>query len=107
MFLAQVDNEDLVFTLEAMVDKFGEAIAPYAVQMAQQLAGAFYKWVAGGGGNRKTSEAYLAPVYRRVPGTRRGGGRLVQVGGGRGHAFGCVHRGDIGAGRAAVNNYSA
>lgn len=42
----QVDNEDLVFTLEAMVDKFGEAIAPYAVQMAQQLAGAFYKYCA-------------------------------------------------------------
>ena len=42
----QVDNEDLVFTLEVLVDKFGEQIAPYAVQMAQQLAGAFWKYAA-------------------------------------------------------------
>ncbi|KAG2439798.1 hypothetical protein HYH02_010433 [Chlamydomonas schloesseri] len=42
----QVDNEDLVFTLEVLVDKFGEQIGPYAVQMAQQLAGAFWKYAA-------------------------------------------------------------
>jgi hypothetical protein len=28
---AQVENEDLVFTLETMVEKFGDEIAPYAV----------------------------------------------------------------------------
>lgn len=42
--LLQVDNEDLVFTLEAMVEKFGEEIAPYAMQMTQQLAAAFIKY---------------------------------------------------------------
>lgn len=42
--LQQVDNEDLVFTLEAMVEKFGEEIAPYAMQMTQQLAFAFVKY---------------------------------------------------------------
>lgn len=50
-----------MFTLEAMVDKFGEAIAPYAVQMAQQLAGAFYKCVAGGGGGE--GKGMLAIVF--------------------------------------------
>lgn len=40
----QVDNEDLVFTLEALVEKFGEDIAPYALRMAQQLAIAFVKY---------------------------------------------------------------
>jgi hypothetical protein len=29
--LLQVENEDLVFTLEVMVEKFGDEIAPYAV----------------------------------------------------------------------------
>ncbi|GLC37117.1 hypothetical protein PLESTB_000981600 [Pleodorina starrii] len=42
----QVDNEDLVFTLEVLVDKFGDQIAPYATQMASQLAGAFWKYCA-------------------------------------------------------------
>ncbi|GIL84239.1 hypothetical protein Vretimale_15865 [Volvox reticuliferus] len=42
----QVDNEDLVFTLEVLVDKFGEEVGPYAVQMATQLAGAFWKYCA-------------------------------------------------------------
>ncbi|MEW5303971.1 MAG: hypothetical protein WDW36_006614 [Sanguina aurantia] len=40
----QVDNEDLVFTLEALVEKFGEDIAPYALRMAQKLAIAFVKY---------------------------------------------------------------
>jgi importin-7 len=39
-----VDNEDLVFALEAIVDKFGERIAPYAITMAQQLSIAFWKY---------------------------------------------------------------
>jgi importin-7 len=36
-----VDNEDLVMTLEMVVDKFGEDIAPYAVGLCQQLVRAF------------------------------------------------------------------
>ncbi len=41
---AQVDNEDLVFALEVIVEKFGESIAPFALQMAQQLSLAFWKY---------------------------------------------------------------
>lgn len=33
----QVENEDLVFTLETMVEKFGDEIAPYAVSKQKQL----------------------------------------------------------------------
>ena len=29
----------LVFSLEALVDKFGEGVGPYAAQMAEQLIG--------------------------------------------------------------------
>jgi hypothetical protein len=36
--LLQVENEDLVFTLEVMVEKFGDEIAPYAVSPPAQLA---------------------------------------------------------------------
>ncbi|GMH26704.1 hypothetical protein Nepgr_028547 [Nepenthes gracilis] len=39
----EVENEDLVFTLEAVVDKFGEEMAPYALGLFQNLAGAFWK----------------------------------------------------------------
>ncbi len=43
--MAEVDNEDLVFTLETIVEKFGEEIASFAVQMTQQLCAAFWKYV--------------------------------------------------------------
>lgn len=33
MYFLQVENEDLVFTLETMVEKFGDEIAPYAVSV--------------------------------------------------------------------------
>lgn len=33
----EVENEDLVFTLETIVDKFGEEIAPYALGLCQNL----------------------------------------------------------------------
>lgn len=36
----QVENEDLVFTLETMVEKFGDEIAPYAVRRAAGISGA-------------------------------------------------------------------
>lgn len=33
----EVENEDLVFTLETIVDKFGEEMAPYALGLCQNL----------------------------------------------------------------------
>ncbi|CAL5416895.1 hypothetical protein CsSME_00034259 [Camellia sinensis var. sinensis] len=39
----EVENEDLVFTLETIVDKFGEEMAPYALGLCQNLAAAFWK----------------------------------------------------------------
>ncbi|KAL2459824.1 Importin beta-like SAD2 [Forsythia ovata] len=39
----EVENEDLVFTLETVVDKFGEEMSPYALGLCQNLAAAFWK----------------------------------------------------------------
>ncbi|XP_042481836.1 importin beta-like SAD2 [Macadamia integrifolia] len=39
----EVENEDLVFSLETIVDKFGEEMAPYALGLCQNLAAAFWK----------------------------------------------------------------
>lgn len=39
----EVENEDLVFTLETIVDKFGEEMAPYAIGLCRNLAAAFWK----------------------------------------------------------------
>ncbi|KAL2530089.1 Importin beta-like SAD2-like protein [Forsythia ovata] len=39
----EIENEDLVFTLETMVDMFREEIAPYALRLCQNLAAAFWK----------------------------------------------------------------
>uniref|UniRef100_M4CN63 Importin N-terminal domain-containing protein n=1 Tax=Brassica campestris TaxID=3711 RepID=M4CN63_BRACM len=39
----EVENEDLVFTLETIVDKFGEEMAPYAFGLCQNLAAAFLR----------------------------------------------------------------
>jgi len=44
--LNEVESEDLVFTLEAIVEKLGEDIAPYAVGLTQNLVAAFWKLVA-------------------------------------------------------------
>ena len=33
----EIENEDLVFTLETIVDKFGEEMAPYAFGLCQNL----------------------------------------------------------------------
>ena len=41
--VAQIDNEDLVFTLETIVEKFGEDMAPYAVGLCQHLTQAFWR----------------------------------------------------------------
>uniref|UniRef100_A0A0D3F549 Importin N-terminal domain-containing protein n=1 Tax=Oryza barthii TaxID=65489 RepID=A0A0D3F549_9ORYZ len=42
----EVENEDLVFTLETIVDKFGEEMAPYALGLCQNLAAAFWRCMA-------------------------------------------------------------
>ncbi|KAL9268847.1 Importin beta-like SAD2-like protein [Drosera capensis] len=39
----EIENEDLVFTLETIVDKFGEEMAPYALGLCQNLASAFWR----------------------------------------------------------------
>eukprot|EP00951_Prasinocladus_malaysianus_P037567 scaffold404857_cov51-Prasinocladus_malaysianus.AAC.1 len=39
----EVENEDLVMTLESIVEKFGDDIAPYAVGLCQNLNVAFWK----------------------------------------------------------------
>ena len=39
----QVDNDDMVATLESIVEKFGEEMAPYAVGLMQHLAIAFWR----------------------------------------------------------------
>nr|GEX97830.1 importin beta-like SAD2 [Tanacetum cinerariifolium] len=41
----EVENEDLVFTLEIIVEKFGEEMAPYAIGLCQKLADAFWKCI--------------------------------------------------------------
>uniref|UniRef100_A0A383WBL3 Importin N-terminal domain-containing protein n=1 Tax=Tetradesmus obliquus TaxID=3088 RepID=A0A383WBL3_TETOB len=40
----EVENEELVFTLEVLVDKFGDEIAPFAVNLARNLTAAFWKY---------------------------------------------------------------
>ena len=42
----EVESEDLVFTLETIVEKFGEEIAPYAQGLTANLAAAFWKLCA-------------------------------------------------------------
>jgi len=42
--MGELDAEDLVFSLEALVDKFGPEISPYAGEMVKQLAAAFAKY---------------------------------------------------------------
>ncbi|XVE84540.1 hypothetical protein DITRI_Ditri17bG0021400 [Diplodiscus trichospermus] len=39
----EVENEDLVFTLETIVDKFGEEMSPYALGLCQNLAATFWR----------------------------------------------------------------
>ncbi|VAH31463.1 unnamed protein product [Triticum turgidum subsp. durum] len=44
--MGEVENEDLVFTLETIVDRFGEEMAPYALGLCQSLAAAFWRCMA-------------------------------------------------------------
>lgn len=41
--VAQVESEDVVFTLETIVEKFGEEMAPFAVGLCQHLTQAFWR----------------------------------------------------------------
>lgn len=45
----EVENEDLVFTLEVLVEKFGEEIAPFALGLVQNLTAVFWKCTKGKG----------------------------------------------------------
>ena len=38
-----MENEDLIFTLETLVERFDEEMAPYAVGLTQHLAAAFWR----------------------------------------------------------------
>lgn len=44
----EVDNEDLVFTLECIVEKFQDDIGPYALDLAKNLVLAFWKYSGAG-----------------------------------------------------------
>jgi hypothetical protein len=55
--MAEVDNEDLVFTLEGIVEKFGDGIAPYATGLARSLAAAFWKYVSATEGDGDDDDA--------------------------------------------------
>ncbi|KAJ1391536.1 GroEL-like apical domain superfamily [Sesbania bispinosa] len=39
----EIENEDLVFTLETIENKFGEEMAPYVIGLCQNLAAAFWR----------------------------------------------------------------
>lgn len=52
----QVENEELVFTLEVVVDKFGDDIAPYAVNLARNLTAAFWKYSGQADGDEEADE---------------------------------------------------
>ncbi|MCO5568289.1 hypothetical protein L7F22_021988 [Adiantum nelumboides] len=59
----EVENEDLVFTLETIVDKFGEEMAPYALGLCQNLATAFWKCIRSSEGDEEEDDsAALAAV---------------------------------------------
>lgn len=45
----QIDNEDLIFSLETVIERFAADMAPYATGLAQQLAQQFWRIVSAGG----------------------------------------------------------
>lgn len=58
----EVESEDLVFTLETIVEKFGEEIAPYALGLTTNLAAAFWKLCAEDGRDDDDCSGALASV---------------------------------------------
>jgi len=49
----EVDSEDLVSTLEAIVEKLGEDVGPHALTLAQNLTGAFWRYTQQGDGDEE------------------------------------------------------
>lgn len=58
--LLQIENEDIVFTLETIVEKLGEDIAPYAENLGWNLAAAFKKCIGTGDDEDEESESLCA-----------------------------------------------
>ncbi|XP_010414101.1 PREDICTED: importin beta-like SAD2 isoform X3 [Camelina sativa] len=58
----EVENEDLVFTLETIVDKFGEEMAPFAFGLCQNLAAAFWRCLNTSEANDDDDMGALAAV---------------------------------------------
>lgn len=76
----EVENEDLVFTLETIVEKFGEEISPFAVGLVQNLVAAFWKCLesnegeddeepAGALASLGCLRAIISVLARRLPAT--------------------------------------
>lgn len=55
--MKEVENEDLAFTLETIVYKFGEEISPYALGLCQNLASAFWRCIDTDNGDDETDDA--------------------------------------------------
>ncbi|CAA7016727.1 unnamed protein product [Microthlaspi erraticum] len=53
----EVENEDLAFTLETIVFKFGEEISPYALGLCQNLASAFWRCIDTDNGDDETDDS--------------------------------------------------
>jgi len=49
--MAEVENDDMIFTVEAIVEKFGEEMAPYALGLITNLVHQFWRSLGGGGGD--------------------------------------------------------
>ena len=60
--MAEVDNEDLVFTLETLVEKFGEEIAPFALGLTLNLVNAFSKCMQAGEAGDDDASGALASL---------------------------------------------
>ena len=60
--MSQIENEDLVMTLESIVEKFGDEISPYAFGLCQNLAAAFWKLSQTGGEEEDDEMGALAAV---------------------------------------------
>ena len=48
--MAEVENEDLIFTVEAIVEKFGDEMAPFAVGLITNLVHQFWRALGQGAG---------------------------------------------------------
>nr|BAH19493.1 AT3G59020 [Arabidopsis thaliana] len=55
--MKEVENEDLAFTLETIVYKFGEEISPYALGLCQNLTSAFWRCIDTDNGDDETDDA--------------------------------------------------